>query len=102
MPSILLDNSEPVYFERSHAPCFNDAVACGILRANAKIWLNANSPVDTVLPPGVFTTNIFLLVAYFTSILSTPVPARPTNFKFLPASITSWSTFVPLLTTKPS
>ena len=37
MPSILLDNSEPVYFERSHAPCFNDAVACGILRANAKI-----------------------------------------------------------------
>lgn len=70
--------------------------------AKAKICDNANSPVEIVLPPGVLTTRTPLAVAARTSILSTPVPARPIIFKLVPASIISLVTLVPERTTRPS
>ncbi len=57
-----------------------------------------NSAAAIILPSGVFTTNIPFLVQASTSILSIPFPARPTTLRFLPFSITSFVTFVPLLT----
>mmetsp|Transcript_1414 Transcript_1414/g.1939 ORF Transcript_1414/g.1939 Transcript_1414/m.1939 type:complete len:212 (-) Transcript_1414:82-717(-) len=101
-PRVLPANSLPVYSARSHLPALSEAVACGIFLAKASIWAIASSPVEIVLPPGVFTTRIPLLVAARTSILSTPVPARPMIFKFFPASMISLVTFVPDLTTSPS
>ena len=48
-----------------------------------------------VFPSGEFTTTIPWRVAAFTSILSTPTPARPIILSLVPASITSAVTLVP-------
>ena len=48
-----------------------------------------------VFPSGELTTTMPWRVAALTSILSTPTPARPMIFKFVPASITSAVTCVP-------
>mmetsp|Transcript_29420 Transcript_29420/g.65251 ORF Transcript_29420/g.65251 Transcript_29420/m.65251 type:complete len:205 (+) Transcript_29420:2495-3109(+) len=101
-PRVLPDNSVPVYLERSQRPAFKDAFPCGMLRASARMWDSASSPVEMVFPPGVFTTRMPLAVACLTSILSTPVPARPINFRFVPASMISLVTLVPDRTTRPS
>jgi hypothetical protein len=54
------------------------------------------------LPDGVFITITPRAVAAGTSTLSTPMPARPTTFSFLPASITSFVTVVAERMTSPS
>jgi len=51
---------------------------------------------------GAFATIIPLFVAVSTSTLSTPIPARPTIFKFLALFKSSASTWVPLRTIKAS
>ena len=55
-----------------------------------------------VFPPGVFITMMPRFVAASTSTLSTPTPARPMTFSFVPASITLAVTFVSLRTTSAS
>ena len=49
----------------------------------------ACSAAAMVLPSGELTTTIPLRVAAGTSTLSTPTPARPIIFNFVPASIIS-------------
>ena len=45
--------------------------------------------MEVVLPPGVLTTRIPCFVDAGTSILSTPVPARPMIFKLVAALMIS-------------
>jgi hypothetical protein len=66
----------------------------GISRARAKINPMANSATAVVVELGALTTLISFSLAAATSILSTPTPARPITFRFLPASMTSRVTFV--------
>ena len=52
------------------------------------------SAAEFVLPSGALTTIIPCSVAAVKSMLSTPTPARPINFKFFAASIISRVTVV--------
>ncbi len=56
------------------------------------------SAVETVLPPGVFMTMMPRRDAAWTSILSTPAPARPITFIAWASWMISAVTFVPLRT----
>ena len=60
------------------------------------------SAAATVLPVGALTTAMPALVAASKSMLSTPMPARPTTCSFFAVSITSLVTLVSLRTTNPS
>ena len=51
------------------------------------------SAVEMVFPSGALMTTTPALVAAFKSMLSTPTPARPMAFNFLPASIIAGVTF---------
>ena len=102
MPSVLLEISEPVNFDFSHLPPFIEAVAWGIERASESSMLMACSAVVTLLPPGVFITAMPRLVAASTSMLSTPMPARPMTRSFAAASTTSLVTVLALRTMRPS
>jgi hypothetical protein len=55
-----------------------------------------------LLPPGVFITAMPRRVAASTSMLSTPIPARPMTRNRVAASITCGVTVVELRTIKPS
>ena len=79
-----------------------DALALAILRIPASNMATLCSAAAMVFPPGVFITIIPRLVASIVSILSTPAPARPITFKFVPAAKISAVAFVRLRTTKPS
>ena len=60
--------------------------------------LMACSAVVTLLPPGVFITTMPRRVAASTSMLSTPMPARPMTRSRRAASMTSRVTVVELRT----
>ena len=62
----------------------------------------ACSAVVMELPKGVFMTMMPLAVAAFTSMLSTPMPARPTTLSLLAAAITFSVTLVAERTARPS
>src|SRR5881397_580682 len=85
MPRVLLYSSTPMNRSFSHLAPFIEAVACGILRASARINARVCSAVVTVLPPGVFITTMPRLVAAAVSTLSRPDPARPMT-RSLPAA----------------
>ena len=72
-----------------------------MLRAVARISANACSAADVTLPIGVFMTMMPRRVAASTSMLSTPMPARPISFNSVPASTTSAVTFTRLRTISP-
>ena len=61
----------------SHLPAWVERSAAGISRASANIIAMACSAVVMELPNGVFITTMPRCVAAGTSMLSTPMPARP-------------------------
>ena len=65
----------------SHLPACVEVSAAGIWRASANISEMACSAVVIELPNGVFMTMTPLAVAALVSMLSTPMPARPTTFE---------------------
>ena len=94
IPSFLPVISVPINFDFSHLPATVDIWACGICLVSDSIIEMACSAVVTALPNGVFITMTPACVAAGISTLSTPIPARPTTFKFGAASNTSAVTFV--------
>src|SRR3954468_20311299 len=62
----------------------------------------ACSAVVMVLPSGVFITTTPRVVAERTSTLSTPMPARPTTFRLVATSSSSFVTFVAERIARPS
>ncbi len=86
----------------SHLPACVDEFAAGMSRASAIISAIACSAVVIELPNGVFITMMPAAVAAGTSILSTPIPARPITFRFFAAFSTSAFTFVDERTASPS
>ena len=96
--------SEPTNTDFSHFPATVEAWAAGIIRASDIIIVMACSAVVTALPKGVFITTIPARVAAATSMLSTPMPARPITLSEPPstASMTPEVTLVAERTTRPS
>ena len=86
----------------SHLPARVERSAAGIWRASASISEIACSAVVTELPNGVFITTTPRWVAASTSILSTPMPARPTTLSRGAAASTSAVTLVAERTARPS
>ena len=68
----------------------------------AMIIAQVCSVAATVFAVGALTTIIPLAVAVLISMLSTPTPARPITFNFLPALMTASVTWVMDRVTKPS
>src|SRR5215470_3416318 len=97
-PRTLLHTSVPIQRSRGHSPALSEAFACGMLRATASNSESACSAVVTLLPPGVFITTTPRLVAASTSMLSTPMPARPITRRVSARASTSAVTLVRLLT----
>ena len=81
-------------FALSQFPSFVDIAAGAIFLAIASINASVCSAAAIVFPSGEFTTITPFCVAASKSILSTPTPARPIIFKFVPASIILDVTFV--------
>ena len=100
-PSVLQASSRPLNFFFSHLPDFIDAVARGIHRASDIIKLMVCSAVVTELPVGVFITAMPRLLAAGMSMLSTPMPARPTTRSSSAASITRAVTLEPERISRP-
>ena len=88
-PSTLPVISTPMKRFFSHLPAWVEALAAGSSRASASISEMACSAVVMELPKGVFITITPAAVAAGMSTLSTPMPARPTTFKFFAAFSTS-------------
>ena len=86
----------------SHLPAWVEALAAGSSRASASISEMACSAVVIELPKGVFITITPAAVAAGMSTLSTPIPARPTTFRFLAALSTSAVSLVAERTAMPS
>jgi hypothetical protein len=87
----------------SHLPDCVDWSACGISRASANSIAIACSAVVIELPNGVFITTMPRAEAAGTSIVSTPMPARPITFsRGKRASIAAALTLVELRTASPS
>ena len=84
-PNVLPVISVPIKRDFSHLPALVDSLASGICRAKDSIKVMACSAVVTALPYGVFITITPRLVAAAISTLSTPIPARPTTFRFVAA-----------------
>ena len=82
MPSFLPEISAPMNLDFSHLLAVVEICACGIWRARASNMEIACSAVVTALPNGVFITTTPEAVAAAISTLSTPIPARPTTFRF--------------------
>src|SRR5680860_1478688 len=76
-PRVLPVISTPLNLDRSHLPALSEACACGSWRAWASIRAMACSPAATAFDSGAFATRMPRLVAAATSMLSTPLPARP-------------------------
>ena len=81
MPRVLSRSSMPMKRPLSQPPPRVERSACGIRRAIAHIIAMVCSAAVTELPCGVFITTIPRAVAASMSILSTPVPARPTTLR---------------------
>ncbi len=94
--------SVPLNLVFSHLPAFIEAVACGMCRASDMSRQSACSAVVTALPLGAFSTMMPRREAAATSMLSTPMPARPMILSRLPASITSAPTLLRERTRSPS
>ncbi len=86
----------------SHLPAWVDLSAAGIWRASANIMAMACSAVVMELPCGVFMTTTPRWVAAGTSMLSTPMPARPTTLSFGAAARISAVTLLAERTARPS
>ena len=87
----------------SHLPDWVDWSAWGISRASANSIATACSAVVIELPNGVFMTTIPRADAAGTSMVSTPIPARPITFsRGSPASIAGALILVELRTATPS
>ena len=86
----------------SHWPAWVERSACGICRASASISAIVCSAAVIELPNGVFITITPRAVAAGTSMLSTPMPARPITFSRSAAAITSALTRVADRTARPS
>ena len=86
----------------SHFPAWVEAFAAGICRARESIIATACSAVVMELPNGVFITITPRAVAAGTSMLSTPMPARPMTLSRPAAARTFSVTFVDDSTAKPS
>ncbi len=87
----------------SHLPAWVDWSAWGISRASANSIAIACSAVVIELPNGVFITTMPRAEAAGTSIVSTPIPARPMTFRRgKAASITAALILVELRTAMPS
>src|SRR3954463_5865748 len=80
-PSVLPASSTPMKRFFSHLPAWVDWSACGISRASANSIAMACSAVVIELPNGVFMTTIPRALAAGTSIVSTPIPARPMTLR---------------------
>mmetsp|Transcript_22535 Transcript_22535/g.68698 ORF Transcript_22535/g.68698 Transcript_22535/m.68698 type:complete len:216 (-) Transcript_22535:280-927(-) len=101
-PSVLPASSTPMYFLRSHLPCFIEQSPCATLRAREAMSAQVCSAAEIVLPPGVFMTMMPFFVAATQSMLSTPVPARPMADILCACSMISAVTLVPERTISPS
>ena len=97
-----MHSSRPWNFFFSHLPAFIEAAAWGMFRLRAMSMDRACSAVVTVLPPGVFMTAIPRWLAAGMSMLSSPVPARPTTFRRSLTPIRSARSLVRLRTTSAS
>jgi hypothetical protein len=101
-PIVLPMISVPLNFVFSHLPPFIEPVAWGMWRARESRRQIACSAVVTALPLGAFSTMTPRREAAVTSMLSTPMPARPMILSRLPASITSAVTLLRERTSRPS
>ncbi len=101
-PSVLDVSSTPMKRFFSHLPACVEASASGSWRASANINAMACSAVVIELPNGVFITTTPLALAAGMSTLSTPIPARPTTFRFVACSRMSLVTLVELRIARPS
>ena len=101
-PSVLAVSSTPMNLFFSHLPACVERSASGIWRASANISEMACSAVVIELPNGVFITMMPFAVDALMSMLSTPMPARPTTFRRLALSISFSVTLVAERTARPS
>ena len=101
-PSVLAVSSTPMNRCFSHRPAWVERSACGICRARASSSAIVCSAAVIELPNGVFITMTPRAVAAATSMLSTPMPARPITFSRSPAAMTSAVTLVAERTASPS
>ena len=101
-PSVLAVSSTPMKRFFSHLPAWVEASASGSWRASANISAMACSAVVIELPNGVFITTTPAADAAGMSTLSTPIPARPTTFRFLAASRIALVTLVDERMARPS
>ena len=101
-PSVLSRSSTPMKRPRSQPPSRVERSAWGIRRAIVHIIAMVCSAAVTELPWGVFMTTMPRAVAASMSILSTPVPARPTTLRRLARSSSSALTLVAERMARPS
>ncbi len=102
IPKVFPCSSTPRNVLRSQIPAFIEASAAGTFRARARRRAKVCSVADIRLAVGALTTRMPSSVAASTSTLSTPIPARPTTLRFLPAAKSSFVTLVMLRTTRAS
>ena len=93
-PRVLPCSSTPSHLDRSHLPATRAAWAWGMLRAWASSRAMACSAADRMFDWGALTTMTPRSVAAATSTLSSPMPARPTTTRSVPAASTSAVTVV--------
>ena len=101
-PSVLPVTSTPMKSFFGHLPAWVWALASGSCRASANISAMACSAVVIELPNGVFITTIPFTEAAGISILSTPIPARPTTLRRVAFSISSLVSLVVERIARPS
>ena len=92
----------PMKRDFSHLPARVERSAAGSWRASASIIAMVCSAVVTELPNGVFITTTPRAVAASRSMLSMPMPARPTTLRWGAASSTRAVTLVAERTARPS
>src|SRR2546422_98381 len=98
-PIVLPRSSVPSNRLRSHSPRRIASAAQGMWRTNASSSPIACSAALTVFAPGAFITAMPRRVAAWTSIVSTPVPARATTWRRGARANRSAVTWVSLRTT---
>ena len=86
----------------SHLPAWVERSAAGNCRASAIISAIACSAVVMELPNGVFITTMPRWVAAGTSMLSTPMPARPITLSRAASARSAFVTLVAERTARPS
>ena len=101
-PNLLPLNSVPLSNFFSHNPSLSPRSPLGICLQDARRWPMVSSTTLLVEACGVLQTTIPDFVAACKSILSTPTPALPMNFRLEDFSITSEFNFVALLMTTAS